>query len=140
MTDLPRAWTITVPLPTWGMNLERSEHWRVHRARTREYRTTACLLARAARIPTLDRVAIEITPIGPSRTGDVAFGCAPAAKAAIDGLVDARVLPDDTPKHVTFVGFHPKITGAAGLHLLIVDLADEAPYRGSYAAKLALDA
>ena len=38
--------------------------------------------------------------------------CAPSVKAAIDGLVDARVIPDDGPGHVEAVLLLPPVLGA----------------------------
>lgn len=118
------GYTLTIPLPTWTLNSERSGHWHDHRARTADFRTTTALLARNARIPHLVIVAIEATPSGPRIRQDVA-ACVGSVKAAIDGLVDAGVIPDDTPDHVTRITFHPPRRDPHGLHLLIVDLGDE---------------
>ena len=44
----------------------------------------------------------------------------PAAKAAIDGLVDAGVIPDDNDRYVEAITFRPSlILGHAGLRLLV---------------------
>lgn len=51
-------------------------------------------------------------------------GCLPSAKAAIDGLVDAGVLPADDPKHVlqlTFVA--PVVSGYEALELIVTEAA-----------------
>jgi hypothetical protein len=46
--------------------------------------------------------------------------CFPAAKAAIDGLVDAGVVEDDTAKQVVQIDFHaPLVDGVDGLRLMI---------------------
>lgn len=135
----PRAWSITIPLPVSTVNAERSMHHHQHRTLTREYRRAAWAVILQARIPKLDRIAIEATPFGPRIRQDVA-ACLPSAKAAIDALVDAHVLADDTPDHVCRVTFHQPRRGPHGLHLLIVDLADEAPDFGTYQAALAIDA
>lgn len=131
----PRAYSFTVPLPVWTVNAERGMHYRTHGALTREYRRAAALLARQARIPRLDRVAVEATPFGPKIRQDVA-ACVGALKAAVDGLVDAQILPDDTPDHVCRVTFHQPRRGPHGLHLLVIDLADLPPDHGSYQAAL----
>src|SRR5205823_3279791 len=104
---------------------------------TTDYRRAAAAYARRAGLPKLDRVAIEVTPFGPQIRQDVA-ACVGPAKAAIDGLVDARILPDDTPAHVCSLTFHTPRRGPAGLHVLVVDLADLPPDHGTYAAKLKL--
>lgn len=139
MTDLPRAWTLTIPLPTFTVNGTRQLHHHALAKLVREYRGTTKMLARAARIPHLDRIAIEATPFGLQIRQDTG-ACTPATKAAIDGLRDARIIDDDTPAIVCTITHHAPRRGPAGLHLLIVDLADLAPDHGTYAAKLALDA
>lgn len=46
-----------------------------------------------------------------------------AVKAAIDGLVDARVLPDDGPKYVQRLTFEaPQIVGYHGLRLTLTTI------------------
>lgn len=100
-------------------------HWAVHSQRTKEYRNAARKLARVAEIPRLDRVAIYAWPVGSRIRQDVG-GCFPAVKAAIDGLVDARVLPKDTKRHVTRLTMLPPQTGrVSGLVLSIIDVSDE---------------
>jgi hypothetical protein len=45
--------------------------------------------------------------------------CFPAAKAAIDGLVDSGLITDDTPDIVKTITFHAPRTGRDGLVLII---------------------
>lgn len=139
VSDLPGAYTLMVPLPVWTINQSRNNHHHREAALVREYRGTTRMLARAARIPHLDRIAVEATPFGLQIRQDVGAAY-PACKAGIDGLVDAGVLDNDTPAHVCQITMHVPRRGPAGLHMLIVDLADLAPDFGTYAAKLALDA
>lgn len=50
---------------------------------------------------------IEVRVFQPSRGGlGDAAGHFPVAKAAIDGLVDAKVLPDDSPAYVAWTRLH----------------------------------
>lgn len=135
----PRAWTLLVPLPVWTVNASRNHHHYREAAFVAEYRGTTKMLARAARIPHLDRIALEVTPFGPALRQDTA-ACAPAAKAALDGLVDAGVLDDDRPEFVTTVTFHTPRRGDHGLFMLIVDLADVAPDHGTFQARLGITA
>lgn len=134
----PRAWTLLVPLPVWTVNQSRNNHHYREAALVREYRGTTKMLARAARIPHLDRCSLEFTPFGPSIRQDTA-ACAPAAKALLDGLVDAGVLDDDSPRFVPQITFHAPRKGPHGLYVLVVDLMDVAPNWGSWEAKLALE-
>lgn len=118
-----------IPLPTWGLNAERSMHWAEHGRRTKEYRATSRIMAKQAQIPRLERVSIFAWPQGPNMRQDVGAAF-PAVKAAIDGLLDVRddgvvtvrgVLPDDTPRHVVRLTMLPPARGEHGLWLLIID-------------------
>lgn len=133
----PRAFTFTVPLPVWTVNAQRQMHHHHLATLVREYRGTTKILTRSARIPHLDRAALEFTPFGPAIRQDVA-ACAPAAKALLDGLVDAGVLDDDSPRFVPQITFHAPRKGPHGLFVLVVDLSDLPPDHGSYQAKLGL--
>lgn len=88
---------------------------------TRTERHTWQVLAMKAGIPTLERATITVTPLHRDRRSPQDVGaCAPAAKAIIDGLVDARVLPDDGPEHLVSLTFlPPDICGRDGLRLRI---------------------
>jgi crossover junction endodeoxyribonuclease RusA len=74
-------------------------HW--ERARlVKEWRTAFHLLAKEAKIPPMKWMAVTAEPFTTEAEGrqqDVA-ACNPAVKAAIDGIVDAGVLPDDSPQ------------------------------------------
>lgn len=45
--------------------------------------------------------------------------CLPAVKAAIDGLVDRGVVPDDDARYVRSIVFHPPQRGENGLTILV---------------------
>lgn len=79
------------------------------------------ILALAAHAPRLTVCTITVQPLhrNGSARSDV---CAesPTVKAAIDGLVDARVLPDDNPTHLLSVTFLPALVcGVDGLELTV---------------------
>jgi len=95
------TWKISLGFRPWTANAERRMHWAARAELVASWRAHAAAEARRQRIPRLDRVAVEIEPTVRSRRHlpDVA-ACYPAAKAMIDGLVDAGVLPDDDPRHV----------------------------------------
>jgi len=108
-------------------------HWAVKAGETADWRFYFKIIAKEAKIPHLERVRIEVNHYRTrGRWPDVA-GCAPAAKAAIDGIVDAGVLDDDDPTHVIDVTYNvlqmppnwkkPGVTSA--LQIVIVEvLAD----------------
>lgn len=104
-------------------NAYRNWHWGRRAAYTKKWRAESARMLNqsgAANEP-LTCATVTVTPTQKNRSAiaDVA-ACYPAAKAVIDGAVDANVLPDDTPEHVTAVTFLPaQITGTDGLKILI---------------------
>ncbi len=103
--ERPRSWTLEweqLPMP---MNEYRTLHWTKRAAYDREWRGIFTVLARAARVPRLDAVNITVVQTCAHHSLPDVGAAYPTAKAAIDGLVDARVLTDDTPEIVRFLGF-----------------------------------
>lgn len=101
------------------LNSERAGHWRQHRESTREWREAWWAIGLQSGLR-LHRVTVTATPILRGRRSQDCGAVAPAVKAALDGLVDARVLPGDSPAHVTRLTFEPPVLGAAGDALCIV--------------------
>lgn len=91
-------------------NQARRWHWSKVHAKTAEWRQAFGVLARAAKVPRLDRVRITAVVHLAGRPLDT-DAIAPTVKAAIDGLVDAKVIPDDTPAHVLGVAYAPPVMG-----------------------------
>ncbi len=90
-------------------------------ALTRDQRLVWQLIARQRKVPALGRISVTAEPLHKDRRSpqDVA-ACAPAVKAAIDGLVDAGVVEDDSPEFVTSVRFLPPVVcGVDGLRLIV---------------------
>lgn len=111
--------TITYPERPWTTNAERASN-RWHRAElVKQWRTAFTLLARAQNAPTLTGVHITAQPYQKSgRLADVAAHN-PAVKAAIDGLVDAGVMEDDSPEHLHAITFLPPQHGRNALTLTV---------------------
>lgn len=107
------------------MNKARTLHHHKWAEVNRENRGYWWHLATHYRIPRLDAVRVVIAPLHKNNAAhqDTA-ACAPAAKAAIDGLVDAGVLPDDDPHHLRAITFLPPIVvvGVNGMALLVEDI------------------
>lgn len=96
--------------------------WATH---TRQVREEWTWLARAAHVQPCHSVELTVTPLHKNRRSpqDVA-ACAPHAKAAIDGLVDAGLIPDDSPEHLVSVTFLPPcISGEDGMAIDIREVA-----------------
>lgn len=117
------TWTLTCtefgrPFTT---NRTRNMHPQALAKHVKAWREQFCYLALRDGVPSLTGINIEITPMHKDRRSpqDVA-ACAPAAKAAIDGVVDAGVIEDDDATHLFKVTFYqPVICGLDGLSLVI---------------------
>jgi hypothetical protein len=118
-----RSYTITHHARPWTLNRERAGHWRVHRAATEEWRAQFGWLALAEKAPAFARCAIDVhVTVGRPPVADTA-ACIGAAKAAIDGLVDAGRLPDDGPDVVVRLTFHaPQRTGKDSLTIVVTEV------------------
>lgn len=93
---------------------------------TKQWRTDFCLLAKYTKIPRLVWARIVVTPHqARGKLQDVA-ACAPAAKAAIDGIVDAGVLPDDSSRYVTSIEFRTPERGSDKLVIEIIGVREQA--------------
>jgi hypothetical protein len=121
-----REWTLRYDARPLTLNRERAEHWRAHRESTREWRDVFRMLARNRQIPRLEAIVVEVVVVKPNRRGIPDLGgVIPSAKAAIDGLVDAGVLVNDTDVYVRALTFLPHRIepGAQALELTIREVA-----------------
>ncbi|QHO91953.1 hypothetical protein CWT12_12405 [Actinomyces sp. 432] len=75
-------------------------HWAEKARRTRRLRERAGWEARRARIPAMPRARIDAYIHGRFRRRVDPANTYPTVKALVDGLVDARVLPDDDSRHL----------------------------------------
>ena len=92
----------------WG----RAEH-------TREWREAFAWITRQERVPRMRWINVTVQPFQKrGRLQDTA-ACNPSVKAAIDGIVDAGVIPDDTGEHVRMITFLPCVRGDDQLTLII---------------------
>ena len=91
----------------WTTNAERAGN-RWERAKlTKEWRSGFQLLAKYEKIPPMAWITVTVEPHQKGgRLQDVG-ACNPSVKAAIDGLVDAGILPDDSSKFVKSLVFLP---------------------------------
>lgn len=104
----PESWRIELPAGLFLLN----DNQRLHHRRKAEYieliRRASGFAARAAKLPTLQRIHVfyVVHPKPGIRRRDPG-NWSPTAKAAIDGLVDAGVVPDDNSDRV--LGGDPRI-------------------------------
>lgn len=113
------------PLTTNALLSGRSHVWRYRR---RKLWRTAAHDAAIARGPVdlpSTPCAVEVTVLWAGGSKQDVGSCAPAAKAAIDGLIDAGWLDDDDPEHVARIIYTQHQRHAAhGLRLTLRDHVD----------------
>lgn len=121
------TWTVAYEARPWTANQDMRLHHKPRAEKIAEWRRAFWGLARAAKVPPLGRIGVTVEPHYRRWNGKFPdpASCAPAAKAAVDGLVDAKVIPDDGPRYVAWVKFLPAVMGAKrdALHLTIEDLS-----------------
>lgn len=115
MAEMP-TWTLTYHARPMSLNVERAGN-RFQRANlTREWRDAYRLLALGDKIPPLEWIHVEARPqYRTARSLPDTAACVGSVKAAVDGLVDAGVLPDDGPELVRRVTFEAPVVDR-GLH------------------------
>lgn len=106
-----------------SLNQERSQHFRKRVEDTKWWREGFAWAAIEAGMPHLEAAEIIVQPVLNTRNWQDTAACFPSAKAAIDGLVDARVLDDDTPDILPTITFKRPILGKEpGLKLTVIAL------------------
>lgn len=108
-----------------SLNQERSAHFAQRVRDTKWWREGFADAAVIASIPRLEACQIVVEPVLENRRWQDTGACFPSAKAAIDGLIDAGVIDDDTPDIVPAITFKRPIVGPeAGLRLTIIALKE----------------
>lgn len=111
---------LTFGAKPWTHNAERRMHRYERAALVKQWRESFGWLARQRQIPASDWIHVVAVPFqrrGPLQ--DVS-ACHPAVKAAVDGLVDTGVVPDDTAQYVPLVAYMPAVRGDDALQLTVV--------------------
>jgi crossover junction endodeoxyribonuclease RusA len=107
------VYRLTYAARPWTLNRERAINRFERAPLVREWRQAFRILAFQAKIPPLDKVAVTVRlRLRAHGRPQDAGACFPAAKAAIDGLVDAGVLPEDNGRHVVSLLFPAPEIGA----------------------------
>lgn len=92
----PDTWEIALPWDKPPLSLNHRPGWATKARLTKMLRTSACYLAKN-RIPALDACDVVLVWHPPDRRRRDEDNPYPTLKALADGLVDAGVVPDDTP-------------------------------------------
>lgn len=93
------ALTFTIHLRPWTVNAQRRMHYHETAHRVNMWRAAAkeaCEGKEALTTP----VHVNVVPFLQHHYQQDVGACYPAVKAAIDGMVDAGIIPDDTPEHL----------------------------------------
>lgn len=98
---MSRSWSVALPAGLPLLNANRRQHHMAKARLTRAIRDVAHMLARSDRVPALERAHIVCEYRPPDRRRRDVHNLFPSAKAAVDGLVDAGVLPDDSDEYLT---------------------------------------
>lgn len=127
---------ITLDIPAaWWMSSNQRLHWARRAERTGWVRQMFMIAARNAALPRMEQVHVAAEIGYPRAVKADPANAAPTVKAALDGLTDAGVWPDDDSEHVVAVTYlrSPK-TGQAGLHRVRLILTDQTVPWGGDAA------
>lgn len=120
-----RAWVLDFARPDRWLNANDRIHYTTRAARTKTWREATEAHARAAGIPLLQLVHFTVEPCWIDKRRHDALNISPTIKAAIDGIVDAGVIPDDADRYVTGVEVRngPPAVGIARLRITITEVA-----------------
>ena len=95
-----RTWTVELPAYMPVINANRRMHHFRRAELTRNIRSTAFVCAKHLKVPALQRAHIVCEFRPPDHRRRDVHNLYPTAKAAVDGLVDAGVLPDDSDRYL----------------------------------------
>lgn len=114
-------WELDLPFRRPPLSLNDRMHWSVKARLTKEVRMIARVKAR--NIPDLEKCSVELVWfVNDKRRRDTDNPVA-TLKALCDGLVDAEVVPDDTPDYMiklpVRIEYRPKTERQAGLVLVV---------------------
>lgn len=114
---------ITDPHRPALQNAYRRWHWRKQRDFDAETRMLWRMLAYQQRLPkNLGPSTVRVIHERPNRAAMPDLGaCTPTAKAAIDGLVDYGLWPDDSPQWVTAYSYDVAVTGR---HAITIEITE----------------
>lgn len=97
---MSRSWSVALPAGLTLLNANRRMHWARRAELTRNIRAASFACVKSAKVPRLRRAQIVVEFRPPDRRRRDVHNLYPSAKAAIDGLVDAGVLPDDSDRYL----------------------------------------
>lgn len=90
------SWMLRLPI-TAPLSLNVHMHHMVRAKKVKELRDAVHVLARAAKIPACSKIRVTLIYRPRDARRRDSLNLVPTLKACEDGLVDAKVVPDDTP-------------------------------------------
>jgi len=96
------AWEARIVLAVGDVLTENQRlHHYARNTRVQSIRTVARQTAVVTRAPRLERARLDVGVAFPDRRRRDTHNLMPTVKAVVDGLVDARLLPDDSWRHLS---------------------------------------
>jgi hypothetical protein len=122
------AWVIPLgPLDKILTANHGNRHWTYRSGLTKTWRDGAQTICKALKIPPMQHAVIHISWNPPDNRRRDSANCYPTAKAVVDGVVAAGVLPDDDWRHVDGPYMHMgPITKPASITIAILPVQDAA--------------
>ena len=118
---MTRSWSLRYEARPWSVNQQVRMHWSWKHERVAEWRHAFEQLALAAQLPELEAATVSCrAQLGKGGRRYDAGNDYYALKAALDGIVDAGVLPDDGPNYVHAVTLEAPVKGDGDLFTLTV--------------------
>lgn len=121
------TYVLTVPIrkPPMTLNEQRRAHWQTVRKAKTEAEQHVWVVAKAARIPRIERAHVEVIWFAPDKRARDADALAPFLKACLDTLVKIQVLRDDSFRYVPRVSMGIEIDRARPrIEVRIAELSD----------------
>ena len=101
------SWVVTLPSTVKApLSLNGRGHWRRTHDEIRRWRRDTAMCIRGAGVPALGRVDLVLHVWPPDRRRRDSDNLVAVLKPIKDGVVDAKVVPDDTP---AYVDWHPPV-------------------------------
>jgi len=115
--------SVTFMEKPWTTNAERRQkHWSQRAkitARWRHAYASVIKMLLDCGYPTAQKIGVTVIPHQEKGKMQDTGSCYPSAKAAIDGLVDGGLIPDDGPQYVDYVLFQAPVKGEHAMTLTI---------------------
>lgn len=102
MNAVDRSWTLRLPFVKPPLSLNSRMHPMAKAKITKRIRLAAAVLARHEHIPALPAIHVTLTYTPRDKRGRDRDNLVATLKPLIDGLVDAGIVPDDTPQYVSW--------------------------------------